>query len=331
MRSNQSTMMIKLSVAVAAAMLGAVAGASAQSYPSRPITMLVGYAVGGPSDTIARIMADRMKVALGQPVIVENVTGAACSLAVGRGARAAPDGYTLVMGDWSTHVVNAAMYDLQYDVVRDFEPVSLLPSAPQIIVTPNAVPATNLKELLAWIKADPSKVSYGTSGHGSPSHVSGVLLQNVTDAKIQLVPYRGAALVMQDMITSTIQLSMFPVTVALPQVRAGHVRAYAITAPKRSAAAPDIPTVDEAGLPGFHISLWWGFWMPKGTPKDIIAKLNAAVVEALADPATQKRVADQGLDSPARDQQTPEALAAYQKAEIEKWWPIVKAANIKAQ
>src|SRR5476651_1143926 len=184
--------------------------------------MLVGYAVGGPSDTIARIMADRMKAALGQPVIIENVTGAAGSLAVGRGARAAPDGYTLVMGDWSTHVVNAAMYDLQYDVVRDFEPVSLLPSAPQIIVTPNAVPATNLKELIAWIKADPSKVSYGTSGHGSPSHVSGVLLQNVTGAKFQLVPYRGAALVMQDMVANTIQLSMFPVTVALPQVRAGH-------------------------------------------------------------------------------------------------------------
>src|SRR5205823_4637409 len=188
--------------------------AGAQGYPSRPITMLVGYAVGGPSDTIARIMADRMKTALGQPLIVENVTGAAGSLAVGRGARAAPDGYTLVMGDWSTHVV--------------------------------------------------------------------------TGSKIQLVPYRGAALVMQDMVASTIQLSMFPVTVALPQVRAGHVRAYAITALKRSAAAPDIPTVDEAGLPGFHISLWWGFWMPKGTPKDIVTKLNAAVVEALADPATQK-------------------------------------------
>ena len=315
MRSNQSTMMIKLSVAVAAAMLGAVAGASAQSYPSRPITMLVGYAVGGPSDTIARIMAERMKVALGQPVIIENVTGAAGSLAVGRGARAAPDGYTLVMGDWSTHVVNAAMYDLQYDVVRDFEPVSLLPSAPQIIVTPNAVPATNLKELLAWIKADPSKVSYGTSGHGSPSHVSGVLLQNVTDAKIQLVPYRGAALVMQDMVASTIQLSMFPVTVALPQVRAGHVRAYAITAPKRSAAAPDIPTVDEAGLPGFHISLWWGFWMPKGTPKDIIAKLNAAVVAALKDPEVAQRIRNIGME-PAPT--TPAEFAAQIDREIDK-------------
>jgi tripartite-type tricarboxylate transporter receptor subunit TctC len=325
-------MMNRLSIAVAvAAILSVIGDVSAQTYPSRPITMLVGYAVGGPSDTIARIMADRMKVALGQPVIVENVTGAAGSIAVGRGARAPNDGYTLVMGDWSTHVVNAAMYDLQYDVVRDFEPVSLLPSAPQIIVTPNSVPATNLKELIAWIKANADKVSYGTSGHGSPSHVSGVLLQNVTQAKFQLVPYRGAALVMQDMVAGTIQISMFPVTVALPQVRAGHARPYAITAPKRSLAAPDIPTVDEAGLPGFHISLWWGFWMPKGTSRDIVAKLNAAVADTLADPVTQKRIADQGLDLPAPDQRTPEALAAYQKAEIEKWWPIVKSANIKAQ
>jgi tripartite-type tricarboxylate transporter receptor subunit TctC len=323
--------MRKLSIAVGAAIFGAFGCASAQTYPSRPITMLVGYAAGGPSDTIARIMADRMKVSLGQPVIIENVTGAAGSLAVEKGARAAPDGYTLIMGDWSTHVVNAAMYDLQYDVVKDFEPVSLLPSAPQIIVSPNSVPAGNLKELVDWIKANPSKVNFGTSGPGSPSHVSGVLLQNLTGAKFQLVPYRGAALVMADMMAGTIQVSMFPVTVALPQVHASRVRSYAITAPTRSVAAPEIPTVDEAGLPGFHISLWWGFWVPKGTSKEIITRLNAAVVDALADPETRKRIADQGLDIPPREQQTPEALAAYQKAEIEKWWPIVKAANIKGQ
>jgi tripartite-type tricarboxylate transporter receptor subunit TctC len=293
--------------------------------------MLVGYAVGGPSDAIARIMADRMKASLGQPVIIENVTGAAGSLAVGRGARAASDGYTLVLGDWSTHVVNAAMYDLQYDVVKDFEPVSLLPSAPQIIATPNSVEAKDLKQLVELIKADPTKISYGMSGYGSPSHVSGVLLQNLTGAKFQLVPYRGAALVMNDLLSGTIQVSMFPVTVALPQVRAGKARAYAITAAKRSAAAPDIPTVDEAGLPGFHISLWWGLWMPKGTPKEVVAKVNTAVMETLADPATQRRIADLGLDIPTREQQRPEALASYQKQEIAKWWPIVKAANLRGQ
>ena len=324
--------MTRLSMAVvAAAMLSCVGSANAQTYPARPITMLVGYAVGGPSDTIARIMADRMKVALGQPVIVENVTGAAGSLAVGRAARAAPDGYTLGMGDWSTHVVNPAMYDLQYDVVKDFEPVSLLPSAPQIIVTPNSIPAANLKELLAWIKANADKVSYGTSGHGSPSHVSGVLLQNVTGTKFQLVPYRGASLVMQDMISGTISLSMFPVTVALPQVRAGHARSYAITAPKRSVAAPDIPTVDEAGLPNFHISLWWGFWMPKGTPKDIIDKLNAAAITALADPAVRKRMEELGQDLPTPEEMKPAAFAAFQKAELARWKPILEAAGVKAE
>jgi len=323
--------MRKLCIAIAAATFWASGGASAQTYPTQPITMLVGYAVGGPSDAIARIMADRMKVSLGQPIIIENVTGAAGSLAVARGARAAPDGYTLVLGDWSTHVVNAAMYDLQYDVVRDFEPVSLLPSAPQIIAASNSVPAKDLKGLIEWIKADPAKVSYGMSGYGSPSHVSGVLLQNLTAAKFQLVPYRGAALVMNDLLAGTVQVSMFPVTVALPQVRAGNVRAYAITAAKRSVAAPDIPTVDEAGLPGFHISLWWGLWMPKGTPKEVVHKVNAAVMDALADPATQKRIADQGLDIPRREQQSAEALATYQKQEIEKWWPIVKAANLRGQ
>jgi tripartite-type tricarboxylate transporter receptor subunit TctC len=324
--------MTRLSFAIALlAALGVAGNATAQTYPARPLTMVVGYAVGGPTDTIARIMAERMKVALGQSVIVENVTGAAGSIAGARVARAAPDGYTLGMGDWSTHVVNPAIYDLQYDVVKDFAPVALLPSAPQIILTPESVPATNLVELIAWIKANQDKVSYGTSGMGSPSHVSGILLQNVTGARIQLVPYRGASLVMQDMLAGQIQLSMFPATVALPQVRVGKVRAYAVTANARIPVALDIPTVDEAGLPGFHISLWWGLWMPKGTPAAIIARLNAAVVETLADPDVRQRIAYQGLALPARDQQTPEGLAAYQKAEIEKWWPIIKAANIKGQ
>ena len=305
--------------------------ARAQAYPSRPITMVVGYGVGGPSDTIARIVAERMKPALGQPIVIENITGAAGSIGVGRVARAAPDGYTIGLGDWSTLCVNGAMYNLPYDVVKDFAPISLLPNAPQIIVTKNVVPAKNLMELLAWLKSNQDKVSYGTSGLGSPSHVSGVLLQNVTGAKFQLVPYRGAAQVMTDMISGQIDLSMFPATVALQQLRAGNARAYAVTARTRIAAAPEIPTVDEAGLPGFYISLWWGLWAPKGASNNVIAKLNAAVVEALADPAVQARIADQGLAIPPPEQQTPEALAAFQKAEIEKWWPIVKAANIKGE
>jgi len=305
--------------------------ARAQAYPSRPITMLVGYGVGGPSDTIARIVADRMKSALGQPIVVENVTGAAGSIGVGRLARGGPDGYTIGLGDWSTHCVNAAMYNLPYDVLKDFAPISLLPNAPQIIVTKNVVPAKNLTELLAWLKTNQGKVSYGTSGVGSPSHVSGVLLQKATGTKFQLVPYRGAAQVMTDMIAGQIDLSMFPATVALQQLRAGNVRAYAVTTRARIAAAPEIPTVDEAGLPGFYISLWWGLWAPKGTSNAIITSLNAAVVETLADPAVRARSAEQGLDIPPRDQQTPEALATFQKAEIEKWWPIVKEAGIKGE
>jgi tripartite-type tricarboxylate transporter receptor subunit TctC len=303
----------------------------AQAYPSRPITMLVGYGVGGPSDTIARIVAERMKTALGQPIVVENITGAAGSIGVGRLARAVPDGYTIGLGDWSTHCVNAAMYNLPYDVQKDFAPVSLLPNAPQIIVTKNVVPAKNLDDLIAWLKTNQSKVSYGTSGVGSPSHVSGLLLQNVTGAKFQLVPYRGAGQVMADMIGGQIDLSMFPATVALQQLRAGNVRAYAVTTKARIPAAPDIPTVDEAGLPGFYISLWWGLWAPKGTPNSIITRLKAAVVEALADPAVRARSADQGLDIPPGEQQTPAALAAFQKAGIDKWWPIVKEAGIKGE
>jgi tripartite-type tricarboxylate transporter receptor subunit TctC len=250
---------------------------------------------------------------------------------VGRLARPAPDGYTIGLGDWSTLCVNAAMYNLPYDVVKDFAPISLLPNAPQIIVTKNVVPAKNLTELIAWLKTNHSKVSYGTSGVGSPSHVSGVLLQNVTGTKFQLVPYRGAAQVMTDMIAGQIDLSMFPATVALQQLRAGNARAYAVTTGARIPAAPEIPTVDEAGLPGFYISLWWGLWAPKGTPNAIIAKLNTAVKETLADPMVRARSAEQGLDIPPRDQQTPDALAAFQKAEIEKWWPIVKEAGIKGE
>jgi tripartite-type tricarboxylate transporter receptor subunit TctC len=321
-----------LSAIVFAAAAWAIGGsASAQVYPLRPITWVVGYSVGGPSDTIARIMAERMKVLLGQPIVIENVNGAAGSIAVGRVARAAPDGYTIGLGDGSTFVTNAAMYKLQYDVVEDFEPISMLPYAPQIIVAKSTVPAKNLSELLAWIKTNQNKVSYGTSGVGSPSHVSAVLLQNMTGAKFQLVSYRGAGQIMTDIISGHIDLSIAAPSVVLAQWRTGNARAFAITAKDRISAAPDIPTVDEAGLPGFYTSLWWGLWVPRGAPDYVIAKLNAAVVESLADPVVRARFAEQGLDMPTREQQRPEALRAFQKAEIEKWWPIIKAASIKTQ
>ena len=330
MGDRGSETVVSLLFAIALAGSVAAESARAQGYPARPITMVVGYGVGGPSDTIARIISERMKSALGQPIVVENVTGAAGSIGIGRLARAAPDGYTIGLGDWSTFCVNAAMYNLPYDIVKDFAPIAPLPSAPQIIVTKNVVPTRNLSELVTWLKSNQDKVSYGTSGVGSPSHVSGVLLQNFIGAKFQLVPYRGAAQVMSDMIAGQIDLSMFPVTVALPQLRAGNARAYAVTAKARISAAAEIPTVDEAGLPGFYISLWWGLWAPKGAPNNVIAKLNEAVIETLADPGMRARIAEQGLDIPLRDQQTPEALAAFQKREIEKWWPIVKAANSEA-
>jgi tripartite-type tricarboxylate transporter receptor subunit TctC len=276
-------------------------------------------------------LAERMKVSLGQPIVIENVNGAAGSIAVGRAARAAPDGYTIALGDGSTFVSNPAMYKLPYDVVDDFEPISMLPYAPQIIVAKSTVPAKNLSELLAWIKTSHSNVSYGTSGVGSPSYVSAMLLQNITGTEFQLVSYRGAGQIMTDIISGHIDLSIAAPTVVLEQWRAGKVRAFAVTGKARISAAPDIPTVDEAGLPGFYTSLWWGLWVPRGAPDYVIAKLNAAVVESLADPLVRERFAEQGLDMPTREQQRPEALRAFQKAEIEKWWSIIKAASTKTQ
>ena len=307
------------------------AGARADNFPSHPITIIVPFAAGGPSDAMARILAERMKVTLGEALLIENVTGAGGSIGVARAVRSPPDGYTISFGHLGTHVANGAIYKLGYDLVSDLEPVIVLPSNPMIVVSKNAVPAKTLKELIAWLKARPSPATAGTAGAGSGSHIAGLYFENITGVKLQYVPYRGTAPAMNDLVAGQIDLIVDQTSNSIGQVRAGNIRAYAVTDDKRVEQASDIPTTDEAGLPGFHITLWSGLWVPKGTPKDIVAKLNAAVVEALADPATQKRIADQGLDSPARDQQTPDALAAYQKAEIEKWWPIVKAANIKAQ
>jgi tripartite-type tricarboxylate transporter receptor subunit TctC len=301
----------------------------AQVYPSRPITMIVPFSAGGPMDVLARILAERMKVPLGQTVNIENVTGAGGSIGVGRVAHAAPDGYTLSIGHWSTHVLNGAVYRLQYDLLKDFEPIALLASNPYLLVAKKALPASDLKELIAWLKMNPDKASQGTAAVSM--QVMGVSFQNITDTRFQFIPYRGAAPAMQDLLAGHIDLMFDQVSNSLPHVRAGTIKAYAVTAKARSASAPDIPTMDEAGLPGFYISLWYGLWVPKGTPKDVIAKLNAALVEALADPAVRQRLEAVGLEISAREQQTPEALFAHQKAEIEKWWPIIKAANIKAE
>jgi tripartite-type tricarboxylate transporter receptor subunit TctC len=313
------------------AALGAAAAADAQTYPSRPITMVVPYSAGGPTDTIARIMAERMRGPLGQIIVVENVTGAAGTIGVGKVARAAADGYTISIGHWGTHVVNPAIYALQYDALKDFEPVAMIATNPQLIVAKKAVPAQDLQGLIAWLKANSATATQGTAGHGSASHISGVYFQNITGARFQFVPYRGAGPAMQNLVAGQVDLMIDQAANSLPQVRAGTIKAYAVTDKVRLAAAPDVPTVDEAGVPGLHISIWHALWMPKGTPKDIIAKLNAAVVEALADAGTRQRLSQLGQEIPPREEQSPQALFAHHQAEIDKWWPIIKAANIKAE
>jgi tripartite-type tricarboxylate transporter receptor subunit TctC len=323
--------MRKIVPAVALGMLASFACACAQAYPVRPVTIVVPFAAGGPTDTLARIMAERMKASLGQTVLIENVPGAAGSLGTGRVARSTPDGYTVGIGQWDTHVLNGAVRSLAYDLVKDFEPISLLPSNPQLIVARKTMPANDLKGLIAWLRASPDTASQGTAGAGSAAHISGAYFQNVTGTRFQFVPYRGAAPAMQNLVAGQIDLMFDQASNALPHVRQGSIRAYAVTAKTRLAAAPEIPTVDEAGLPGFHISIWRGFWAPKGTPREIITRLAAAVVDTLADANVRRRIADLGQDIPAREQQTPEALGALQRAEIEKWWPTIKTANIKAE
>jgi tripartite-type tricarboxylate transporter receptor subunit TctC len=319
-----------LHLAAGAVVLPAVSRiARTQSYPSRPITIVVPFAAGGATDVIGRIVAEGMKQSLGQPVIIENVTGANGSIGVGRVARAMPDGYTIGIGHWSTHVVNGAIYPLQYDVLADFEPISLIASNPELIVAKNQMPANDLKELIAWLKANPDKASQATAGAGSAPHLAGVFFQKETATRYQFVPYRGAAPAIQDLLAGQIDIMIDDPTNFLPLTRARRIKAYAVTAKKRLVAAPDIPTADESGLPGFYFSRWHALWAPKGTPKDTIGKLNAAVVDALADANARARLADLGQEIFPRDQQAPD-LRAYQKAEIEKWWPIVKEFGIKS-
>ena len=324
--------MKKLIAMTLAIVMASSASAAAQTYPSRPITIVVPFSAGGPTDTLARILGERLKDLLGQTIVVENPTGAAGTIGTARVARSAPDGYTLILGHWQTHVVNGATFgSLQFDVMKDFEPIVLVADCPVWFVGKASLPANNLMELIAWLKANDGKATVGIAGVGGGGDVVGTYFQKNTGTKFQFVPYRGAAPLVQDLVAAQIDLTFGQVAGHLAQYRAGQLKAYMVMAATRWPAAPDVPTIDEAGLPGLYASFWHGLWAPKGTPKEVIAKLRAAMVEALADPTVKKRFADVGQGIWSRDKQTSEALAAHHKAEIEKWWPIIKAAGIKAE
>jgi tripartite-type tricarboxylate transporter receptor subunit TctC len=320
--------MRRIVIAMTLAAFAGISCVQAQTYPSRQITLVVPFPPGGSTDVAARIMAERMRAPLGQPVIIENIGGAGGSIAVGRVARAAPDGYTFDIGQWDTHV-GSIIYKLDYDLQKDFEPIGLVSNNPQLMVAKKDLPADNLKDLVAWMKTNPGKINF--VNQNAAANVTGVLFEKLTGQKFQYIPYRGAGPAMTDLVSGQVDLLVVQGAVALPQIRGGKIKAIANLSPQRSASMPDIPTSDETGVKGLYMSGWFGFWAPKGTPKDIIAKLNAAMIEALADPAVKARFTELGLDVAPRELQTPEGLAAFQKAEIDKWWPIIKDAGISAQ
>jgi len=318
--------------ALASTVLGCAGPATAEPFPTRPVTLIVPYGAGGPTDTLARILSERMRVSLGQPVLIENVTGASGSIGVGRAVRAEPDGYTVSIGNWATHVVNGATFTLQYDLLNDLAPVALLSSNPYVAVARNGLPAKDLPELIALLKANPGTVTLGTGGQGSGQHISGVYFQSVTGTSLRFVPYRaGSSDIMKDIVGGHIDLTFDQAISSLSYIRNGQMKAYAVTAPVRLAAAPDIPTVDEAGAPGVYISAWAGLWVPKATPPGVIETLTKAAMDALASDDVGRRLDDLGQVIPPPGQQTAAALGAFHKAEIEKWWPIIKAANVNAE
>ena len=321
--------MKKLIASIVLTLFASIAWAQAQPYPSRSITIIVPFPPGGSTDAVARIMAERMRIPLGQTVIVENVGGAGGSIAVGRLARAAPDGYTIDIGQWDTHVGNGVVYSLAYDVQKDFEPIGLMSINPQLILGRKTLPADDLKGLVAWMKANPGKATI--ANQNAAAQTAGVLFQQVTGTSALFVPYRGGGPAIQDLMAGHIDLLVIQAAAAMPQVRAGTIKALANMSASRSPVVPGIPTADEAGVPGLHMSGWFGLFAPKGTPKDVIAKLNAAMVQALSEPAVRAKFSDLGLDIATREQQTPEGLAAFHKGEIDKWYPIIKAAGIKAE
>jgi tripartite-type tricarboxylate transporter receptor subunit TctC len=293
--------------------------------------MVVPFAPGAVADIIARVVAEGMRARLGQPVIIENVAGADGSIGTGRVAHAAPDGYTIIAGLWNTHVANSVIYALQYDVVKDFEPIALLADAPMLLIVNRNIPANNFSDLIAWLKANPDTSTMATAGAGSPPHLLGLLLQKETGTQFRLVHYRGGGPAMQDIVAGHIDGMFISVAGALPHVASGSVKALGVTAQKRTQAAPEIPTMDEAGLREFYFSIWEGLFAPKGAPRTVIDRLNASAVGTLDDPSVRQKLEAQGYEIPPPERQTPEALRAYQEAEIEKWSPIIKAAGIKPE
>jgi tripartite-type tricarboxylate transporter receptor subunit TctC len=325
---SMRSMLIAGACALAFADIGSL---RAEVYPSRAITMVVPLPAGLAFDLTARVLAEHMRASLGQPVVVENVTGASGSIGVGRVARAAPDGYTLIFGGLNTHVLNGAALTLPYDVLADFVPVALVATTPLLVVTNKTVPAADLQQLIAWLKANPGKASQGTGGPGSLTHFAGIFFQQKTGTRFASIPYRGGGAAINDLLGGNIDMLIDLAPNSLPYLRAGAIKAYAVLAKERLAAAPGVPTVDEGGLPGVYMSAWQAIWAPKGTPSAVIERLDGAIVDALADPALQARLADRGESIFPREQQTPAALAAWQKSEIERWWPIVKTANVGGQ